>query len=56
MKRDPVFIARRDAIRTQIEAAMTKKMDERERKDALKLEPAGTEEGRENRWLVQNLN
>jgi RNase adaptor protein for sRNA GlmZ degradation len=39
MKENPVFIARRDAIRTEIETAMTKKMDEHEKKDVLKVEP-----------------
>jgi len=37
MEEDPVFVARRDAIRTENEAAMTKNMDKRERK-GLKLE------------------
>lgn len=36
MKDDPIFIARRDAIKTEIEAAMTKKMDQHE-KEGLKL-------------------
>jgi hypothetical protein len=39
MKEDPVFITRRDAIRTEIEQAMTAKMDEHEKKDVLKVEP-----------------
>ena len=37
MKEDPVFITTRDAIRTEIEAAMTKKADEHEKKDVLKV-------------------
>lgn len=43
MKENPVFIARRDAIRTEIEAVMTKKMDEHEKKDVLKVEPKDNE-------------
>jgi hypothetical protein len=38
MKEDPVFITRRDAIRTEIEAAITKKKDEQEKKEVLKVE------------------
>jgi len=50
---DSRFIAKRDAIRSEIEAAMAEVLDEHEKKDVLKLEPAvegksNIDEGRQN--------
>jgi len=39
MLSDPVFAARRDAIRSEIEARMTKMTSEHEKKDVLKVDP-----------------
>lgn len=39
IKEDPVFVTRRDAIRMEIEVAMTVKMDEHEKNNVLKVEP-----------------
>jgi hypothetical protein len=55
MKENPVFIARRDAIRMEILAAMTQKMDEHERKDVLKVELDEQESGDQSSSKTQDL-
>ena len=43
MRKDSRFLARRDAIRSEIEAAMSLKLDEHEKEDVLKLVPEDDE-------------